>query len=180
MYLGGGLTGAAEFARLEVHGCQTLDFARDRVKCRNGGIGRRAWFRSMYSQGCGGSSPLFGTSRFAPSKLFLSNRLVLLSEGQSGFASVAFRMGSSGLWRGLSRFCASLDELPPRAANCVGELSKEDGRRARPRPTGAGGSRAGSGRRRGRRCRTRRCECRPAERLSGRDRREPGRRSRAR
>jgi hypothetical protein len=31
--------------------------------CRSGGIGRRAWFRSMYSQGCGGSSPLFGTRR---------------------------------------------------------------------------------------------------------------------
>ncbi len=29
--------------------------------CRSGGIGRRAWFRSMYSQGCGGSSPPFGT-----------------------------------------------------------------------------------------------------------------------
>src|SRR6185437_3092703 len=32
--------------------------------CRSGGIGRRAWFRSMYSQGCGGSSPFFGTSLF--------------------------------------------------------------------------------------------------------------------
>src|ERR1044071_2289072 len=29
--------------------------------CRSGGIGRRAWFRSMYPQGCGGSSPFFGT-----------------------------------------------------------------------------------------------------------------------
>src|SRR5215831_18933227 len=28
---------------------------------RSGGIGRRAWFRSMYPQGCGGSSPFFGT-----------------------------------------------------------------------------------------------------------------------
>ncbi len=28
---------------------------------RSGGIGRRAWFRSMYSQGCEGSSPFFGT-----------------------------------------------------------------------------------------------------------------------
>ncbi len=34
--------------------------------CRSGGIGRRAWFRSMYSQGCGGSSPLFGTKFFFP------------------------------------------------------------------------------------------------------------------
>jgi hypothetical protein len=31
------------------------------LSCRSGGIGRRAWFRSMYSQGCGGSSPFFGT-----------------------------------------------------------------------------------------------------------------------
>src|SRR5579884_1264639 len=30
--------------------------------CRSGGIGRRAWFRSMYPQGCGGSSPFFGTN----------------------------------------------------------------------------------------------------------------------
>ena len=29
---------------------------------RNGGIGRRAWFRSTFSQGSGGSSPLFGTN----------------------------------------------------------------------------------------------------------------------
>ena len=31
---------------------------------RSGGIGRRAWFRSTYSQGCGGSSPFFGTVIF--------------------------------------------------------------------------------------------------------------------
>src|SRR6202049_4691535 len=31
---------------------------------RSGGIGRRAWFRSMYPQGCGGSSPFDGTSFF--------------------------------------------------------------------------------------------------------------------
>ena len=31
------------------------------IPCRSGGIGRRAWFRSTYSQGCGGSSPFFGT-----------------------------------------------------------------------------------------------------------------------
>jgi hypothetical protein len=33
-------------------------------QCRSGGIGRRAWFRSMYSQGCGGSSPPSGTNSF--------------------------------------------------------------------------------------------------------------------
>src|ERR1700724_3455050 len=31
--------------------------------CGYGGIGRRAWFRSMFSQGSGGSSPLIRTSR---------------------------------------------------------------------------------------------------------------------
>src|SRR5271168_4943031 len=31
------------------------------MDCRSGGIGRRARFRSVYSQGCGGSSPPFGT-----------------------------------------------------------------------------------------------------------------------
>jgi hypothetical protein len=36
---------------------------RRSVPCRSGGIGRRAWFRSMYPQGCGGSSPFFGTSK---------------------------------------------------------------------------------------------------------------------
>ncbi len=33
---------------------------------RSGGIGRRAWFRSMYPQGCGGSSPFFGTNSLDP------------------------------------------------------------------------------------------------------------------
>ena len=37
--------------------------ARYEVTRRSGGIGRRAWFRSMYPQGCGGSSPFFGTMR---------------------------------------------------------------------------------------------------------------------
>jgi len=35
---------------------------RIRVTCRSGGIGRRAWFRSMCPQGRGGSSPFFGTN----------------------------------------------------------------------------------------------------------------------
>src|SRR5438309_8164588 len=35
-----------------------------KVTSRSGGIGRRAWFRSMYPQGCGGSSPFFGTITF--------------------------------------------------------------------------------------------------------------------
>src|ERR1700720_1460241 len=41
--------------------------------CRSGGIGRRAWFRSMYPQGCGGSSPFFGTicSKVFPGQLKL-------------------------------------------------------------------------------------------------------------
>src|SRR5579864_9186714 len=50
--------------------CETQNCCRSgvgcltHVPCRSGGIGRRAWFRSMYSQGCGGSSPFFGTSSF--------------------------------------------------------------------------------------------------------------------
>src|SRR5437868_9306350 len=36
-----------------------------KVTRRSGGIGRRAWFRSMYPQGCGGSSPFFGTRIFS-------------------------------------------------------------------------------------------------------------------
>ena len=35
------------------------------MDCRSGGIGRRARFRSVYSQGCGGSSPPFGTKDLA-------------------------------------------------------------------------------------------------------------------
>src|SRR6266536_2833650 len=38
--------------------------APHQVTCRSGGIGRRAWFRSMYPQGCGGSSPFCGTITF--------------------------------------------------------------------------------------------------------------------
>ena len=38
-----------------------LCFSLVTIPCRSGGIGRRAWFRSMYPQGCGGSSPFFGT-----------------------------------------------------------------------------------------------------------------------
>ena len=39
------------------------------LECRSGGIGRRAWFRSMYPQGCGGSSPFFGTNSFHSNNL---------------------------------------------------------------------------------------------------------------
>ena len=40
--------------------------------CHRGGIGRRAWFRSMYRQRCGGSSPFDGTkSLFFPPLLGL-------------------------------------------------------------------------------------------------------------
>jgi hypothetical protein len=38
--------------------------AATKSSCHRGGIGRRAWFRSMYSQGCGGSSPFDGTKFF--------------------------------------------------------------------------------------------------------------------
>src|SRR5258708_21162632 len=42
--------------------------SRNVVTCPSGGIGRRAWFRSMYPQGCGGSSPFFGTTDCARPK----------------------------------------------------------------------------------------------------------------
>jgi hypothetical protein len=61
-----------EAARLRPHLTLGIRFARLGIlpvwadqaltnACRSGGIGRRAWFRSTYSQGCGGSSPFFGT-----------------------------------------------------------------------------------------------------------------------
>jgi hypothetical protein len=55
----GGLTFPIAFARLATAAVQ---HPAGPSLCRSGGIGRRAWFRSMYSQGCGGSSPFFGTS----------------------------------------------------------------------------------------------------------------------
>ena len=54
------LTPPAAFARLKDAAGQAKSSLTS-VPCRSGGIGRRAWFRSMYSQGCGGSSPFFGT-----------------------------------------------------------------------------------------------------------------------
>src|SRR5580698_11672867 len=53
------LTPSPTFATLEL--AANLAYRQMQGPCRSGGIGRRAWFRSMYSQGCGGSSPLFGT-----------------------------------------------------------------------------------------------------------------------
>ena len=51
---------------------------------RNGGIGRRAWFRSTFSQGSGGSSPLIRTIQIlvAPAQLF----------NLCGFRAQPFRM----------------------------------------------------------------------------------------
>src|SRR5689334_20403856 len=53
---------------------------------RSGGIGRRAWFRSMYPQGCGGSSPFFGTksSPFATATWF-RNALLTFTNLLCGF-----------------------------------------------------------------------------------------------
>src|ERR1700761_4035615 len=60
------LTPRQAFATLELAANLVLN---DRmIPCRSGGIGRRAWFRSMYSQGCGGSSPLFGTKSLSNSE----------------------------------------------------------------------------------------------------------------
>jgi|KBSMisStandDraft_5_1062788.scaffolds.fasta_scaffold22099_5 hypothetical protein len=76
---------------------------RNAVTCRSGGIGRRAWFRSMYPQGCGGSSPFFGTSAsipFPPSNFFLTDIAFLTSIGpnsptrRDGSWSLRWRAGS--------------------------------------------------------------------------------------
>ena len=55
------LTQQAAFARLRL-AAGSAKLAELQGTCRSGGIGRRAWFRSTYSQGCGGSSPFFGTN----------------------------------------------------------------------------------------------------------------------
>ena len=52
----------------ETRTCCQSGLRQMQCPCRSGGIGRRAWFRSMYSQGCGGSSPLFGTKVYAMPK----------------------------------------------------------------------------------------------------------------
>ena len=56
------LTPPSAFAKLGVAAVSAESWSC--VPCRSGGIGRRAWFRSTYSQGCGGSSPFFGTRAF--------------------------------------------------------------------------------------------------------------------
>ena len=50
------------------------------VTCRSGGIGRRAWFRSMCPQGRGGSSPFFGTTI---SKTRITSGLSYVAGGKS-------------------------------------------------------------------------------------------------
>ena len=56
-----------------------------KTPCRSGGIGRRAWFRSMYSQGCGGSSPPFGTKTIFFNSLKRLLLAVLLFAGNNWF-----------------------------------------------------------------------------------------------
>src|ERR1700722_10899216 len=48
--------------------------------CHRGGIGRRAWFRSMYRQRCGGSSPFDGTSSFQLSLTSSSRKSPILAK----------------------------------------------------------------------------------------------------
>ncbi len=50
--------------------CLSGESVQTCLLCRSGGIGRRAWFRSTYSQGCGGSSPFFGTKSSCNKLLF--------------------------------------------------------------------------------------------------------------
>src|ERR1700691_1996654 len=67
--------------------------------CHRGGIGRRAWFRSMYRQRCGGSSPFDGTKRNV-------SRVVLAVE--------AVEEDSSHSWEG--RNYSPADEILARSA----------------------------------------------------------------
>ena len=61
--------------------------------CRSGGIGRRAWFRSTYSQGCGGSSPFFGTNLISSS--YVRGRRPLAMTGPSHFLRYIHHKGDS-------------------------------------------------------------------------------------
>ncbi len=62
----GGRRDLTPLPRLRNSSCCLFSATRlSSVSCRSGGIGRRAWFRSTYSQGCGGSSPFFGTKNLA-------------------------------------------------------------------------------------------------------------------
>jgi hypothetical protein len=73
---------------------------------RSGGIGRRAWFRSMYPQGCGGSSPFFGTSIYP--KITVSgtpncSRLLVLKQIGEKFPSRERGLFACGLRRAKGR-----------------------------------------------------------------------------
>src|ERR1051326_2332358 len=56
--------------------CRSAGLWSGASPCRSGGIGRRAWFRSMYPQGGGGSSPFFGTNNI---------EVLRLAKARSGF-----------------------------------------------------------------------------------------------
>ena len=78
------LTAASVFERLVTHDCRVRPMGLRHVRqCRSGGIGRRAWFRSMYSQGCGGSSPPFGTNTIFSNSLQRLLLAVLLFAGNN-------------------------------------------------------------------------------------------------
>src|SRR6185437_7616410 len=62
------------------------------ISSRSGGIGRRAWFRSMYPQGCGGSSPFFGTNHLVATRqtaLTVSNLITFSCPAGSGLGAWA-------------------------------------------------------------------------------------------
>src|SRR6185437_4896295 len=70
--------------------------------CRSGGTGRRAWFRSTFSQGSGGSSPFCGTIvkrlRFAPPPL-VRQRLAGAPTPRAGAGSKTLRFAPPPLVR---------------------------------------------------------------------------------
>ena len=65
--------------------------------CPNGGTGRRARFRTWFSQGSGGSSPLSGTSLLRSLNFTPKPPLTLLPAGR--FRDIFLRMKSAGLFR---------------------------------------------------------------------------------
>ena len=96
--------------------------------CHRGGIGRRAWFRSMYRQRCGGSSPFDGTkSLFFPPLLGLIHFSLRPTRGLHSCA--ASRLGS--IYLSASSYPAAPTGLRPghTAKAAIPRLSRPGGRR---------------------------------------------------
>jgi hypothetical protein len=68
-----------------------------------GGIGRRAWFRSMYPQGCGGSSPFDGTKISSDPKSLADAQTPARKEAQVDAKRMRFESESRGDAREIPR-----------------------------------------------------------------------------